>query len=83
MLKFHAIKSLMQNSNSPSPQKVSWILALQLSALGFMLGVITSRLIHLIFDYRPGLASLELIQNISEGRGCHVNILTKKYRNIF
>ena len=48
-----------------------------------MLGVIMPRLFHLIFYYRPGLVGLELLQNICEGRGCHVNILTKKDRNIF
>ena len=42
-----------------------------------------SKLIHFFFNYQPGLVSLELTQNISEGRGCHVNILTKKDRNIF
>ena len=31
--------------------------------------VITSRLIQLIFNYRPGLVRLELTQNICDGRG--------------
>ena len=35
-------------------------------------------LIHLIYNYRPGLVGFELVQNICEGRGCHVNILTNK-----
>ena len=43
-----------------------------------LLGVIMSKLIHLIFNYRLGLVGLELTQNICEGRGCRVNILTKK-----
>ena len=34
-----------------------------------VLGVISSRLIHLIFNYRPGLVGLELTQNICKGRG--------------
>ena len=34
-----------------------------------LLGVIMSKLIHLIFNYRLGLVSLELTQNICEGRG--------------
>ena len=34
-----------------------------------LLGVMMSRLIHLIFNYRPGLVGLELTQNICEGRG--------------
>ena len=33
-----------------------------------MLGVISSRSIHLIFNYRSGLVGLELTQNICEGR---------------
>ena len=37
-----------------------------------------SKLIHLFFNYQPGLVSLDLTQNICEGRGCHVNILTNK-----
>ena len=43
-----------------------------------MLGVIMSKLIHLLFNYLSGLVRLELTQNICEGRECHVNILTKK-----
>ena len=43
-----------------------------------MLGVIIPRLIHLIFNYRLGLVGFELLQNICEGRGCRVNILTNK-----
>ena len=43
-----------------------------------MLGIISSRLIHLIFNYQMGLVGLELIKNIYEGRGCRVNILTNK-----
>ena len=34
-----------------------------------MLGVITSRLIQLIFNYQLGLVGLDLLQNICEGRG--------------
>ena len=44
-----------------------------------MLGVITSRLIHLIFNYPPGLVGLELTQNICEGRG--VPMVSWKYFN--
>ena len=43
-----------------------------------VLGVIMSKLIHLFFNYQPGLVKLELTQNICEGRGCRVNILTNK-----
>ena len=32
------------------------------------MGVITTSLIHLIFNYQPGLVSLELIQNIRKGK---------------
>ena len=39
---------------------------------------IMSKLIHLFFNYQPGFVSLELTQNICEGRGCHVNSLTNK-----
>ena len=42
-----------------------------------MLGVISSRLIHLIFNYRPGLVGLELTQNICEGRG--IAMVSYKY----
>ena len=41
------------------------------------------RLIHLIFNYRPGLVGFELLQNICEGRGWRVNILTNKRSKIF
>ena len=44
-------------------------------------GVIMSKLIHLFFNYQPGFVSLELTQNICEGREflwCHGNILTNK-----
>ena len=34
-----------------------------------LFGVIMSKLIHLIFNYRSGLVGLELTQNICEGRG--------------
>ena len=40
--------------------------------------IIMSKLIHLFFNYQPGLVSLELTKNICEGRGCRVNILTNK-----
>ena len=43
-----------------------------------VLGVIMSKLTHLLFNYQPGLVSLELTQNVCKGRGCRVNILTKK-----
>ena len=46
--------------------------------LELMLGVLLSKLIHLFFNYQPGLVSLELTQNICEGREFHVNILTNK-----
>ena len=46
-----------------------------------LLGVIMSKLIHLFFNYQLGLVSLELTQNICEGRGCRVNILTNKRSN--
>ena len=42
------------------------------------LGVIMSKLIHLFFNYQPWLVSLELTQNICEGRDSCVNILTNK-----
>ena len=44
-----------------------------------MLGVITFRLIHLIFNYRPGFVGLELTQNICEGRG--IPMVSWKYFN--
>ena len=44
-----------------------------------VLGVIISRLIHLIFNYRSGLVGLELTQNICEGRG--VPMVSCKYFN--
>ena len=43
-----------------------------------VLGVMISKLIHLFFNYQPGLVSLELTQNICEGSVCRVNILTNK-----
>ena len=43
-----------------------------------VLGVIMFKLIHLIFNYSPGLVTLELTQNICKGRECRVNILTNK-----
>ena len=48
------------------------------SSMG-LLGVITSRLIHLIFNYRPRLVGLELTQNICEGRG--IPMVLWKYLN--
>ena len=44
-----------------------------------VLGVIMSKLIHIIFNYRPRLVSLELTQNICEGRG--VIMVSWKYFN--
>ena len=50
-------------------------------SLELVLGVLSTRLIHLIFNYRLGLVELELLQNICKGRGvlrCCRNILTIK-----
>ena len=44
-----------------------------------VLGVIMSKLIHLIFNYRLRLVGLELTQNICEGRG--VLMVSWKYLN--
>ena len=45
-----------------------------------------SKLIQLIFNYRPGLVGLELTQNICEGRGITMVLwkyLTNKISKIF
>ena len=60
-------------------------LLLYYPCLWFLLGVISTRLIHLIFNYLPGLVGLELMQNICKGRflkHCR-SVLTKKDRKIF
>ena len=44
-----------------------------------ILGAISSRLIHLIFNYQPGLAGLELTKNICESR--RVSVVSWKYFN--
>ena len=50
-----------------------------------MLGVILTRLIHLIFNYRLGLVGLEFIKNICEGRflrHCRSILTNKRSKDI-